>query len=79
MLALVHRPQTRVRGRPASSRIAWRHLARLDIWTYVLGNALFWVLWGAISVSADHWYWWAAVPLAGWTALLAFHVARSKE
>jgi hypothetical protein len=47
----------------------------LHLVTYVVGNALFWALWAAISVSADHWYWWAAVPLAGWTVVLAIHLA----
>jgi hypothetical protein len=39
-----------------------------------MGSALFWVLWAAISVSADHWYWWLTVPIAGWTLLLCFHL-----
>jgi hypothetical protein len=51
-----------------------RHRARLHLFTYVVGNALFWALWGAISVSADHWYWWPVVPLAGWTLVLGLHL-----
>jgi hypothetical protein len=51
-----------------------RHRARLHLFTYVAGNAFFWALWGAISVSADHWYWWPVVPLAGWTLVLALHL-----
>ena len=51
-----------------------RRRARLHLFTYVVGNALFWALWAAISVSADHWYWWPVVPLVGWTLVLALHV-----
>jgi hypothetical protein len=39
--------------------------------TDVLGHALFWAAWAAVTVSAEAWYWWAAVPLAGWAATLA--------
>jgi 2TM domain len=51
-----------------------RRRARLHPFTYVVGNAFFWALWGAISVSADHWYWWPVVPLAGWALVLALHL-----
>jgi hypothetical protein len=51
-----------------------RRRAKLHLLTYLAGNAFFWVLWGAISVSADDWYWWPVVPLAGWTLVLALHV-----
>jgi hypothetical protein len=53
---------------------ARRRGARLHLLTYVVGNAFFWVLWSAVSVSADHWYWWATVPLAGWTLVLGLHL-----
>ena len=53
---------------------ARRHTARPHLWTYVVGNALVWTLWAAISVSTDHWYWWIVVPLVGWTAVLALHL-----
>lgn len=57
-----------------------RHrLARLHLLTYLVGNAVFWMLWAAISVSADHWYWWPIVPLVGWTVLLGVHVWRALE
>lgn len=48
--------------------------ADLHLFTYVVGNALAWVLWAAVSVSADQWYWWLVVPLAGWTLVLALHL-----
>ena len=48
--------------------------AELHLLTYVVGNLLFWTLWGAISLSTDHWYWWPILPLAGWTAVLALHL-----
>lgn len=51
-----------------------RRRAKLHLFTYVVGNALFWTLWGAVSVSAEHWYWWPIVPLAGWTLVLALHL-----
>ena len=51
-----------------------RHRARVHLLTYLAGNAFFWVLWGAISVSADDWYWWPLVPFAGWTLVLALHL-----
>lgn len=53
---------------------ATRRRARLHLFTYIVGNALFWSLWGALSVSTDHWYWWSTVPLAGWTLVLALHL-----
>jgi 2TM domain-containing protein len=49
--------------------------ASLHLFSYVVGNALAWALWGAVSISADHWYWWAVIPLAGWTLVLAIHLA----
>jgi hypothetical protein len=30
--------------------------ARLHLLTYIVGNALFSMLWAAVSVTADHWY-----------------------
>ena len=53
---------------------ARRRAARLHLLTYMVGNALFWVLWAAISISADTWYWWAIVPVAGWTLVLGLHL-----
>jgi hypothetical protein len=51
-----------------------RRKAKLHLLTYTVGSALFWVLWAAISVIADSWYWWAVVPVAGWTLALALHL-----
>lgn len=51
-----------------------RRRAKLHLFTYVVGNALFWALWGAVSLSAEHWYWWPVVPFAGWTLVLALHL-----
>lgn len=51
-----------------------RHRARLHLFTYLVGNALLWTLWGAISISANDWYWWPVVPFAGWTLVLALHL-----
>lgn len=51
-----------------------RRRARLHLLTYLVGNALFWTLWGAISLSTDHWYWWPIVPFAGWAVVLALHL-----
>ena len=48
-----------------------RQPPRRHLFTYVVVNALCWVLWAALSVSAEPWYWWIAVPLAGWTLVLA--------
>jgi hypothetical protein len=49
--------------------------AELHLVTYVIGNLLFWTLWGAISLSTGHWYWWPIVPLAGWTVVLVLHLS----
>jgi hypothetical protein len=46
----------------------------VHLFTYVVGNALFWTLWAAISVRADHWYWWKMVPSVGWAFVLAAHL-----
>lgn len=51
-----------------------RRAAQLHLFTYIVGNALFWLLWAAISVSADTWYWWATAPVVGWTLVLALHL-----
>ena len=53
-----------------------RRTARLHLLTFVVGNALFWTLWGAMSVTAGEWYWWPVVPIAGWAIVLAFHLRR---
>ena len=73
----LRRPATRRHGlqlvetrRPAPKR---------DLFTWTVGNALAWLLWAAVSVSADHWYWWAAVPLAGWTLVLGLHLVFSER
>lgn len=58
---------------------AKRRRAKLHLFTYIVGNALFWSFLGALSVSTDHWYWWPIVPLAGLTLVLAldlWHVYR---
>jgi hypothetical protein len=59
---------------PVAPAVAKRRQARLHLFTYLVGNAVFWALWGALSVSADQWYWWPALPLAGWTLVLAAHL-----
>lgn len=72
--------QPKARSGPAPSRPdlrlieSRRRRAKLHLFTYVIGNALFWTLWAAVSISADHWYWWPVVPLAGWTLVLALHL-----
>jgi hypothetical protein len=48
--------------------------AKLHLFSYLVGNALFWTLWAAVAVSADAWYWWLVVPFAGWTIVLALHL-----
>ena len=60
--------------RPELRVIESRRAARLHLLTYLVGNALFWTLWAAVSVSADTWYWWLAVPLPGWTIVLVLHL-----
>jgi hypothetical protein len=63
------------RTRPELRLIASRRgHAKLHLFTYVVGNVLFWTLWGAVSISTDRWYWWAVVPLVGWTLVLALHL-----
>jgi len=76
---VIHAPPKASRGpalpRPPLPVIeARRRRAKLHLFTYLVGNALFWILWSAVSVSADHWYWWPIVPLAGWTLVLALHL-----
>ena len=46
-------PATRPELRVIESK---RRGARLHLLTYIVGNALFWTLWAAVSVSAEHWY-----------------------
>ena len=77
MIAQAHPQQTR---RPTLERPPLRPVetkrrqATLHLFTYAAGNALAWLLWGAITISTDHWYWWPLVPLAGWTLVLALHL-----
>lgn len=70
-------PRRQPSPRPAAERD--RRAARLHLLTYLLGNAVFWSLWAAVSISADHWYWWPIIPFAGWTAVLALHLWRAHE
>ena len=42
----------------------------VHLFTYVVGSALVWTLWGAVSVSAERWYWWPVAPFAGWMLVL---------
>jgi hypothetical protein len=48
--------------------------AQLHLFTYVVGNAMFWTLWGAICVSADRWHWWPILPFAGWALVLSAYL-----
>jgi 2TM domain-containing protein len=52
-----------------------RRRAELHLFTYIVGNALFWITWAAIAISTDHWYWWPVVPMAGWAVVLGLHLA----
>ena len=77
MVAQAHPQQTRrpSLGRPPLRPVETkRRQATLHLFTYVVGNALAWLLWGAVTISTDHWYWWLVVPLAGWTLVLAIHL-----
>lgn len=47
-----------------------RRRAQVHLFTYVVGSALVWTLWGAVSVSAERWYWWPVAPFAGWMLVL---------
>lgn len=51
-----------------------RRVAQVHLFTYIVGNALFWTAWAAISITADHWYWWPVVPFVGWAIVLAAHL-----
>lgn len=62
--------------RPAL-RVESRRAAKLYLLTCLVGNASCWMLWAAVAVSADDWYWWLVVPLAGWTIVLALHLWRA--
>ena len=62
--ALPQRPALRVVH--VRQRVAQPHL-----FTYIIGNALFWTLWAAISVTADRWYWRPTLPFVGWALVLA--------
>jgi 2TM domain len=64
----------RRRTTPDLRLIESKRAAKLHLFTYVLGNAIFWTLWAALSVSADDWYWWLAVPFVGWTIVLVLHI-----
>jgi hypothetical protein len=60
---------------PEPRRLAARQrAARLHLFTFVVGNALVWALWAAISVTAERWYWWPLVPTLAWALVLAAHL-----
>ncbi len=67
------RPAARARPEPRVIE-ARRRAANLHLFTYTVGSALFWVLWAAVSISAETWYWWALVPMVGWTLMLGLHL-----
>lgn len=63
--------------RPELRVIESRRRANLHLLTYLVGNAIFWTLWAALSISADEWYWWLVAPFAGWTIVLALQLWRA--
>ena len=77
---MVIQAHPKVSRRPALPRPELRLIesrrgrAQLHLFTYVVGNALFWTLWGAVSISTDRWYWWPVPLFAGWTLVLALHL-----
>jgi hypothetical protein len=77
---MVIQPHPAVSRAPARTRpelrliASRRRRAKLHLFTDVVGNALFWTLWGAVSISTDRWYWWPVAPLVGWTLELALHL-----
>lgn len=60
--------------RPRLRVIESRRGAQPQLLTYIVGNALFWTLWAAISVTADRWYWWPVLPFVGWALVLSAHL-----
>ena len=59
---------------------AKRRPTTLRVLTYIVGSSLGWILWGAITIATDTWYWWPVVLLAAWTLVLAlrlWHVYRA--
>ena len=71
---LLPRPTPTKKGPELRLIAAGGKTPRLHLFTYTIGNALFWTLWAAISVTADPWYWWPIVPLVGWALVLAAHL-----
>jgi hypothetical protein len=69
----VHPKSTPALPQRAEFRVveAWRSAAQPYLSTYIVGNAMFWTLWAAISVTADRWYWWPILPFVGWALVLA--------
>jgi len=45
----------------------------LHLVSYVVGNAVFWTLWAAVTVEAEPWFWWPLVPSAAWTIVVLLH------
>lgn len=75
MSVLAHKPaRPPAHARPQLRLLEPRQAARLHLLTYTVGSAFFWLLWGAISVAADTWYWWATVSVGGWTLVLGLHL-----
>ena len=72
------RPDSTAAVRPSRPDLrpigASRTTARLRLFTYIIGTALFWTLWAAISVTAERWYWWTVIPFVGWALVLAAHL-----
>ena len=58
----------------ASARLRSPRALHVHLGAFALGNALAWLLWGAISVSGP-WYLWPLLPLLGWALVLVLHAA----
>ena len=68
MAVLSHpKPASEVLPRQPEFRVieSRQRAAKLHLLTYLVGNAIFWTLWAAVSVAADAWYWWPSCRLRG--------------
>lgn len=65
-----------VQSRPRA--VAPRRQASPHLVDFAAGSAVFWVLWSALAVSADTWYWWFLVPVACWTLAFALRLLQAR-
>jgi 2TM domain-containing protein len=57
----------------ALRRLQKKREFHIHVTTFVVFNALFWLIWGVVYALTGFWFPWPIFPLAGWAIGLGFH------